>query len=1172
MGTTRVGTPRRAATGRDPGPRATGTATWHSFQSDPANTGYVPDAAGVRSTPRVAWHYPIDTGTPQNPCLDAGRLLCQRVRRTDGSERTRLVTLDAATGEEQWVGPESDYATSAGITGLSVDSKRAYVTALNGVEAISLADGTKVWRRESIGFPTGFPCLLDGTLYVAHESGVAALRSATGEVVWRRDDLTNDALGIAVADGVVVVTGVETGRLLALGASDGRTRWEFTTDNRLRSIPTVADGTVFAASTHGSLFAVDAAGGEKLWTRGVRRVANSVAVGADGVVLSDSQRLTALDPATGSVRWETDTANAEPSPVIADETVYDVTNDRLRAIDFRTGEVLWSIVLGLDMDMNATPVVGDGTVYVAGAGNLWAITTGESAADPSPDISFSPAEIEQGDTVTFDGTGSSDVDGSIETFRWRISNAYYTGETVRHSFEFTTAGNREADLLVVDDSGATGKTSVEVPLANPPTAGRQTLEASASDPTPTSATVTSAGAGPDGAGDGQSLLLALLACGVLGGLGAYRYRSGDDAPMRGRSRDSGREETPSDVSDGTMDRRNAASGTDSESAADATVPSRIPSPPPLNVSYHGIEQEGVIGTGGNAKIYRGTVMADDRQVPLAVKEPRTGGTLHTETVERLLAEAETWTALDDHDHVVDVVDYGSTPVPWIAMEYMDGGHLGERADEFTLDQALWTALAVTTAVRHAHRQGVAHLDLKPENVLFREVEGAWDVPKVADWGLSKRLLDHSNSIEGFSPQYAAPEQFDDEYGDTDELTDIYQLGAVLYELFAGRPPFEGQSAEIMHKTLTEEPTRPTDLTPELPAELDDVLLTALAKRKEDRYESVLYLRDQFVELLERADNDRSQSVTFGAVPGDPTANESPAGAAATPATDPSRPVDRSADTSSEAVLQDIDLAYADISIGEPLGRGAVSTVSHARVETTRGARPLALKEFQFEETVATDTLDRFATVADTWQQLAAHDGIVGVIDWDVEPIPWIAMEYMNRGALGPVIDRISPRQAVVAVGRIAEAVYHGHSRGTSHLGLHPSNVLLGTDDDSLRLKIGDWGMGALSRTQSQRAGELHLAYVAPEQFDDGYGVPGHASDVYALGAICYELFTGRPPFEGTPAEIMRATLAGDFRPPTTLDSTLPAEIDDIVATAMATDASDRYDSILYLRDALRNLS
>ncbi|WP_251342306.1 serine/threonine-protein kinase [Haloplanus halophilus] len=278
-------------------------------------------------------------------------------------------------------------------------------------------------------------------------------------------------------------------------------------------------------------------------------------------------------------------------------------------------------------------------------------------------------------------------------------------------------------------------------------------------------------------------------------------------------------------------------------------PDRIPRAPDVSVDYADLTDERPIGGGGNADVTLATLPARTGDVPLAIKKPRLSGTLHADAVDRLLREAETWDKLDDHDHVVGVVDYGAEPLPWIAMEYMDGGHLGERAGRLGTAQALWTALAVTTGVRHAHRRGVAHLDLKPENVLFRSVDGAWDVPKVADWGLSKHLLDRPESVDGLSPHYAAPEQFDDAYGPTDDLTDVYQLGAVFYDLFTGRPPFEGDSTAVMRAVLDDSPPPPSAVA-DVPEALDDVVMTALAKDRDDRYDDIVYLRDDLQDLYD----------------------------------------------------------------------------------------------------------------------------------------------------------------------------------------------------------------------------------------------------------------------------------------------------------------------------------
>jgi serine/threonine protein kinase len=234
------------------------------------------------------------------------------------------------------------------------------------------------------------------------------------------------------------------------------------------------------------------------------------------------------------------------------------------------------------------------------------------------------------------------------------------------------------------------------------------------------------------------------------------------------------------------------------------------------------------------------------------------------SVSSFVEEAETWDKIDDHDHIVGVLDWDSEPVPWIALEYMDGGSLQDRLGELSVAEALWVGVCLCRAVRHAHRRGIAHLDLKPENVLFRETDGnTWDYPKVADWGLAKMLLEHSKSVEGMSPKYAAPEQFDEEtYGKPDDFTDIYAVGAVVYAALTGEPPFKGTAASVMQSVLNDEPAPPSERVDGLPEGTDEVVLKALEKRKEDRYESILDLRRKFEELVGEKLRDNENDGTF----------------------------------------------------------------------------------------------------------------------------------------------------------------------------------------------------------------------------------------------------------------------------------------------------------------------
>jgi halocyanin-like protein len=280
-------------------------------------------------------------------------------------------------------------------------------------------------------------------------------------------------------------------------------------------------------------------------------------------------------------------------------------------------------------------------------------------------------------------------------------------------------------------------------------------------------------------------------------------------------------------------------------------PEEVPSTPRFDVAYDEASSGTLIGQGGNADVYKITVERPDQAIPLAIKQPRIQQTLTKDIVERFTEETRVWKSLDSHDYIVNIVDADDTPVPWIAMEYMDGGTLGSLISEEQLpfSQAVWVGLCVTRAVRHAHRHGVAHHDIKPANVLFRRSETGWMVPKVSDWGLARMMLEETNSVAGLSPQYAAPEQFDaDTFGSPDDQTDIYQLGVLLYELFTGKPPFDGAAAAVMQNILTEQPDPPSSIA-QVPAAVDNLIMPALQKSKSDRYDSTVYIRDGLENLF-----------------------------------------------------------------------------------------------------------------------------------------------------------------------------------------------------------------------------------------------------------------------------------------------------------------------------------
>jgi len=282
------------------------------------------------------------------------------------------------------------------------------------------------------------------------------------------------------------------------------------------------------------------------------------------------------------------------------------------------------------------------------------------------------------------------------------------------------------------------------------------------------------------------------------------------------------------------------------------IPSVVPPHPLSDFAYEDLDRGDRIGTGGDANVYYATVDRNGETYPVAVKEPRFEGTLHQQVLDRFRNEAETWANLDDHDNIVTVYSWNTAPVPWLALEYMDGGTLASKVGSIGVAEALWLSGRIAEGIRHGHRHGVAHLDIKPSNVLLRGTgDGSWEYPKVSDWGLAKLLLEHSKSVEGLSPTYAAPEQFDtDEFGRPDDITDIYQLGTVVYELLAGEPPFSGSATAVMQSVLHDEPEPPSAVNPAVPSAVDEILLKALAKRKDERYQGVLPFRQDIDTVFE----------------------------------------------------------------------------------------------------------------------------------------------------------------------------------------------------------------------------------------------------------------------------------------------------------------------------------
>ena len=293
-------------------------------------------------------------------------------------------------------------------------------------------------------------------------------------------------------------------------------------------------------------------------------------------------------------------------------------------------------------------------------------------------------------------------------------------------------------------------------------------------------------------------------------------------------------------------------------------------PPPLPTAdlprIRGYEVQGVLGRGGMGIVYKAWHRRLNRAV--ALKMLLAGPCARPEELERFLREAEVVAGLR-HANVVQVYDVGDLDGrPYFTMEYVEGGSLAQKlaGTPQSADQAAALVATLAEAIQVAHQSGIIHRDLKPANILLQKSERQNSksergsevsdfgfrisdfTPKVTDFGLARRLdggggLTLSGVPVG-TPSYMAPEQGQGRWDSVGPATDVYALGAILYELLTGRPPFRAETAAAtLQQVLAEEPVPPSQLNPRVPRDLETICLKCLHKEPPRRYASAAALAE-----------------------------------------------------------------------------------------------------------------------------------------------------------------------------------------------------------------------------------------------------------------------------------------------------------------------------------------
>ena len=266
-----------------------------------------------------------------------------------------------------------------------------------------------------------------------------------------------------------------------------------------------------------------------------------------------------------------------------------------------------------------------------------------------------------------------------------------------------------------------------------------------------------------------------------------------------------------------------------------------------------------IGEGGMGKVYKATHIHMDHTLAIKILHPHLSS--DQTALERFRREARA-TAHIRHPNAVTVSDFGvtrDTGIAYLAMEFLEGLELRAKMQEkqhLDYEETFLIVQQTCMALQAAHAKGIIHRDLKPDNIWLLKSEDGFEYVKVLDFGIAKLKSSNTMNLTQHgvivgTPYYMSPEQCRGE--ELDSRSDIYSLGVIVYEMLTGNVPFMASSPiGIALKHTQEPPLPPHELRPDLPQPIEEVVLHALQKSRDDRPSSAMELAQEFEAALYRA--------------------------------------------------------------------------------------------------------------------------------------------------------------------------------------------------------------------------------------------------------------------------------------------------------------------------------
>jgi serine/threonine protein kinase len=538
----------------------------------------------------------------------------------------------------------------------------------------------------------------------------------------------------------------------------------------------------------------------------------------------------------------------------------------------------------------------------------------------------------------------------------------------------------------------------------------------------------------------------------------------------------------------------------------------------------------LLAEGGMGTVYRArrTLLGDEVAIKIVRGEHGASGAR-----DRFFRESRASARLR-HPYIVSILDFNvdDEDHPFLVMELLNGPSLKEEIatkGRMTLAEVQAIVPSLCTALQFAHDLGIVHRDLKPANIVAHEFSPGQRVYKVVDFGLANLRDTEETRLTGpheflGTIAYASPEQLTG--GLIDSRSDVYSLGAVVYEMLTGRVPFGGPDAMAMLSAHLHAPVpRVSEVIAEVPAWVDIAVSRALAKDPAERWATIA----DFGHALLAGAGGSTTVIRTAAAPG--------------------------------GLLSTYDL-------GERLGRGRLDSVVYRGTHRALG-HPVAIRLLRRDNQRNWEgARARFMREAQALQ--VAHPSIIQVRDYGEESdFVYLVTDYIEGQSLREVMTAAGPMpwpRLSRLLAQLVEATRMLHRRKGLLCGVSPDIMRVTTDDDGERLLIssaGVWQAQDLLATlqddtlRGVALADAELRYTAPELLTGRNA--DVRSDVFTMGVLAYEMATATLPYDGASMpDLLGNMLRGEPANPRTRQPTMPASASAALLRALRPSPNDRF--------------